>query len=79
MQAQQKAMMLELLAAVLHSWWTIVGGICAGLAVGITVLHMMPEIYEATTRFVVRPQQIPEQLVRTTVSNDNPVPLDSCR
>lgn len=63
-----KVLAFELSDAVLRSWWTVVAGLCIGLAVGILWLANTPKIYEAATRILITPQTT--KLVRTTVNSD---------
>jgi len=64
------ALILELLDAVRNNWWTVFTGAFLGLAAGIVALHYMPKTYEAATKVLVVPQQIPSEYVRTTVIDD---------
>jgi len=64
------AQLFELGDRLLRSWWTIVAGICIGLAGGVVTLAYMPKVYEATTRIWVSRQEIPEDVVRPTVRDD---------
>lgn len=61
---------LELGDRVLRSWWTVVAGLCIGLAVGYLALQYLPKVYQASTRIWISQQQIPEEVVRTTVTDD---------
>ena len=61
---------LELGDRVLRSWWTVVAGLSIGLAVGYLALQYLPKVYQASTRIWISQQQIPEEVVRTTVTDD---------
>ena len=63
-------LVFDLLDTVRRSWWTIVAGVCVGLAAGAIALHYMPKKYEASTTIWISKQQIPESVVRSTVSED---------
>ena len=65
-----KTLILELGDRVLRSWWTLVAGVCCGLAGGLVALHFMPEVYQATTKVWVNRQQIPDDVVRSSVRDD---------
>jgi uncharacterized protein involved in exopolysaccharide biosynthesis len=54
----------------LRSWWTVIAGVCLGIAGGSVALDYLPKQYEATTRVWVTPQEIPESLVRSAVRDD---------
>jgi polysaccharide chain length determinant protein (PEP-CTERM system associated) len=64
------AFVLEIADAVLRSWWTVVAGVCLGISGGLVALHYMPKTFEASTMIFVARQQIPEDYVRTTVTDD---------
>jgi len=66
---QRKAMVLELADAVLKSWWTVVGGICAGLIGAVVALSLVPKWYEATAKIYVTPE-ISRELGRPLVAED---------
>lgn len=63
-------MALEWADEVLRSWWTLVAGVCLGLAAAIIVLDYLPKVYEAKTKIFVAPQKIPEEYVTSTVTDD---------
>lgn len=65
-----KAFTLELADKVLRSWGLILAGLFFGLAGAVAVLHFAPKVYEAKTRMWIATQQIPEDVVRTTVKDD---------
>ena len=62
-----KVLIFELGDTLIRSWWTLVAGICVGVAVGLIALHVIPKQYEARVKILVAPQQIPEQFVESTV------------
>jgi uncharacterized protein involved in exopolysaccharide biosynthesis len=66
----RKILVLELGDALVKSWWTVVAGLCLGLAAGLLALHVIPKQYQAGTRILVAPQQIPQNFVRATVTED---------
>lgn len=63
-------MVLEIVDRVLRSWWTLVAGACLGLAGGFVAVDHLPKIYQANTTIFVTPPQIPEEYVRSTVTDD---------
>ena len=48
-----RAQLLELADRLVRSWWTIVAGICVGLAAGLVGLNHTPPVYEASTSVFV--------------------------
>jgi polysaccharide chain length determinant protein (PEP-CTERM system associated) len=70
---------LEVLDCIWKSWWTIVAGVCIGLAASTTMLHYTPKTFEAETTIFVVPPQMPEQLVRGTVTDDMSTRLSALR
>ncbi len=74
-----KAQVLELTDRILHSWWTLVVGPCLGLAAALAGLHYLPKTYEASTTIFVAPPQIPQDFVRSTVTDDMSIRLASLR
>jgi polysaccharide chain length determinant protein (PEP-CTERM system associated) len=70
---------LEVVDRVRKSWWTVIAGICLGLAASTAVLHYTPKTYEAETLIFVVPPQMPEQLVRGTVTDDMSTRLSALR
>ena len=65
-----QTMLLELTDMVVRSWGRVVAGICLGLATAVVALHYAPKTYEAGAKVFVAPQQIPPDLVRSTVTDD---------
>lgn len=61
--------LLELAGVLLASWWTVVAGACFGLAGGMVALKYLPKTYRASTKILVTPPQIPQELVRSTVTD----------
>ncbi|RMG43686.1 MAG: hypothetical protein D6718_11595 [Acidobacteria bacterium] len=62
--------LFEILDRVRESWWTVVAAVCLGLAGGKLAMDRLPKVYEASTKFFVAPQQIPEEFVQSTVTED---------
>lgn len=60
----------EILDRVLRSWWTVVAGVCIGLAGGMAALDHLPKTYQAGTTIFVAPKQVPQEFVRSTVTED---------
>jgi len=70
-KAEEKAAFaVELVEAVLRRWWTIVAGVCVGVAVSLLALNHLPKVYESSTKILVSRPQISESLVPTTVVDD---------
>src|SRR5262245_49833587 len=61
---------LELVDRLMRSWWTIVAGLCLGLACSLAALQVLPRTYEAATKILVTPPKIPQDFIRNTVSDD---------
>ncbi|MCP3981348.1 MAG: hypothetical protein GY716_18780 [bacterium] len=66
----QKAMIFELTDGILRSWWTVVAGIFFGLAAATLALNFIPRVYEAGTKLLVVPQQVPGEFIKSTVTED---------
>ena len=66
----RRILAFELGDALIKSWWTLVAGVCIGLAGGLLALSMMTKQYQAATHILVAPQAIPEEFVETTVTED---------
>ena len=60
---------LELVGVLLMSWWTVVAGACLGLSGAIVALEHLPKTYRASTKILVTPPQIPQNLVQSTVTD----------
>ncbi len=63
-------LLLELGDRVRHSWWTLIAGVCFGLAGGTIALRYIPKVYEATTRIWINEQEIPSGVVGSTVKDE---------
>lgn len=70
---------LEIATSVLRNWWTVIAGLCLGVAGGIVALSWLPEVYEAKTKILVAPQKIPQDFVRSTINTDFAFRLSSLR
>lgn len=66
----KRTLLFEMADALMRSWWTVVAGLCVGMAGAILALHYVPKMYEATTKIRVAPAAIPEELLKTTVTED---------
>lgn len=71
--------LLELGDRVRRSWWTVIAGICLGLAGGRIALQHMPKVYEAKTRIWISEQEISERVVKSTVKDDMALKLAAFR
>ena len=71
MLSNMNPMVFDVLDIFRRSWWTIVAGVCVGLAAGAIALHYMPKKYEASTTIWISKSQLPESVLRSTVSEDN--------
>ncbi len=69
-QDSGKALAWELIDSVMHSWWTIVAGLCFGLAGALIALHFIPRVYLAEARMRVSPAKMPTEFARATASED---------
>jgi polysaccharide chain length determinant protein (PEP-CTERM system associated) len=74
-----KTLILEILGKIIKSWWTIVAGITIGITIGTVALQYLPKTYEAGTTVLVIPPQIPESLMRSTVTDDMSMRLRALR
>jgi len=70
---------LEVLDRITKSWWTVVAGLCLGLAASTAALYFLPKVYEARTTIFVVPQGMSDQLVRSTVTDDMSTRLGALR
>ncbi len=77
--AEQKTLALELLDALLGSWWTVVAGVCIGAAVALVVLRHTPEVFEAQATIAADVDKLPPGLVQRTVSDDLDIRLKELR
>ncbi|ANM31180.1 hypothetical protein ABI59_18800 [Acidobacteria bacterium Mor1] len=75
----KKAQILELLDRLFRSWWTVVAGICIGLAGALISLNHTPKVYEASTTIFVAPRAIPGKVVQETVIDDMGLRMSSLR
>jgi uncharacterized protein involved in exopolysaccharide biosynthesis len=57
--------LLDLASTALRSWWTIVAGVCLGLAAATLALDHMPRQYMATATIWVNRQQVPDSVAKT--------------
>jgi polysaccharide chain length determinant protein (PEP-CTERM system associated) len=64
------ALILELADRLLRSWWTVVAGLCLGLAGGVMALDYLPKTYDATTKILVSPPAISQDFVKSTAGDD---------
>ena len=69
-EAGSLATVLEITDRIFRSWWTLVAGVCLGLAGAIVALHFMPKTYEAATKILVAPPKISQDFVKSTVTDD---------
>ena len=76
-QNLHKARIFELIDSMARSWWTVVAGLCLGLAASYAVLHYTSPIYQSTTKIYVAPQKIPAGYIQSTVTDDIAVRLRS--
>ncbi|MDH3628283.1 MAG: hypothetical protein OEV00_02330 [Acidobacteriota bacterium] len=69
-QDGNNSMVFELIDAVLRNWWTVVAGVCLGLAGSMIALDHIPKAYRAEGQIRTTPQQIPDEFVQTTVTQN---------
>src|SRR6185503_481226 len=74
-QGSPTSMAFEILDDVLRSWWTVVAGICIGLAAGVVAMHYAPKKYEASTKIFMAQPKIPTEYVRSVVTDDTALRL----
>jgi polysaccharide chain length determinant protein (PEP-CTERM system associated) len=72
-------MFLELGDRILRSWWTIVAGVCFGVAGSTMILSHAPKLYEASTKIFVAQPKIPEEYVRSVVTDDSALRLEALK
>jgi uncharacterized protein involved in exopolysaccharide biosynthesis len=70
---------LEILDRITKSWWTVVAGICLGLSAATGAFFYMPKVSEAHTTIFVVPPQLPDHLIRSTVTDDMSTRLSALR
>jgi succinoglycan biosynthesis transport protein ExoP len=70
---------LEILDRITKSWWTVIAGLCLGLAASTAAMYYLPKVYEAQTTIFVVPQGMSDQLVRSTVTDDMSTRLSALR
>lgn len=76
---EQKVFLMDSADYLLRSWWTLVAGLCLGLAVALLVLHYTPRLYEARVTVDAYSEMLPDELIRPTVSADTEVRLRKLR
>lgn len=69
----------EVLQTTLRSWWTIIAGLCVGLAGGLIAWQYLPKTYEASTSIFVAPSQIPQEFGRSPSVDDMAMRLATLR
>lgn len=74
-----KVVLLELVDKILGSWWTVIAGLSVGIAVAFFAMGYLPKSYKAGTTVLVIPPQIPETLMRSTVTDDMSMRLQALR
>ncbi|HEX4824862.1 MAG TPA: hypothetical protein VFV19_11155 [Candidatus Polarisedimenticolaceae bacterium] len=70
---------LEVVDRLRKSWWTVVAGLCVGLACSVATLHYLPRTFKASTLIFVAPQSVPQEFVRSTVTDDMSMRLQSLK
>ena len=70
---------LETVDTLRKSWWTVVAGVCVGLAGGMIALHYIPKTFRASTLIFVAPQSVPQEFVRSTVTDDMSIRLQALK
>lgn len=55
--------------ALKHRWYLIIP-FCLSMAIGITLIFVLPKMYEASTLILVRPQSVPTDYVQSIVTSD---------
>jgi polysaccharide chain length determinant protein (PEP-CTERM system associated) len=64
---------LELVDLVLRNWWTVVAGLCIGLAVAHVAVKSLQKVFEAHTLIFAASEKLPEEMIARTVSDDTAV------
>ena len=55
---------------ILRRRWAILTPICFSLIVGITLLFVLPKIYKAKTLIIIESQRVPQNYVRSIITED---------
>ncbi len=71
--------MLESVDRIRRHWWVLFAGLCVGTAGSLVFLEQMPKTFEATTKILVAPQRIPQEFVKSTVTDDLAVRIAALR
>ena len=79
MDSKQKTALLESAETVMGSWWTLVVGVCLGLAGAVIVLHYTARIFEASATLSMGSEVLPSGVVKETVVADPEVQLQEIR
>ena len=74
-----KTLILEILEKIFKSWWTVIAGVTLGVVTATVALQYLPKTYQAGTTVLVIPPQIPETLMRSTVTDDMSMRLRALR
>ncbi len=64
------SLILELVDRLARSWWTVVAGLCLGVAGSVLAMRYLPKTFEATTKILVSPPTISQDLVKSTAGDD---------
>ncbi len=72
-----KALVLDIVQRVLRSWWTVVAGVCLGLAGASLALDHVPKIYEARCTIFIAPTNVPDGIGNVTSSSDIAIRLNA--
>ena len=79
MDTNKRLLLLELADCVLRSWWTVVAGVCLGLAAALLSLQNAPKIFEATADINLSLEKLPPGLVADIVMADPETQLRELR
>ena len=55
---------------VLKHRWLLIIPFCLAMVIGITLIFVLPKVYEASTLIFVRPQNVPTDYVQSIVTSD---------
>jgi polysaccharide chain length determinant protein (PEP-CTERM system associated) len=79
MPQSRYAQVFDIADKVLRSWWTLVAGVCIGLAASTVALHYTPKMYEASTTIYVAAKGSASEYIKTPVSDDLAIRLGALK
>ncbi len=61
---------LEVADVLARRWWTVIAALSLGLAGALVAMNVLPKTYEASTTIYVGPSRLPQEFVRSQVTDD---------